>query len=1528
MKRLLTHSQLKHTKQAANKFLTCFIATIMAVALSLPAAGIPTLSFADEPNQGSVAVMPVDLEKSNGDSENGGSSSDQQGTSGNAASVAVSSNDSSHDSANGSNAAGDAGNTSNGIEENDSSANNVSDGSVSEGDPYSGMTDAQRILEGVYVPSEEDAPSESGISAQSVTAGQLASHVIPGLDPENTTVNLFDYSTGKQGSGATAGTDTLGSTAAQTPYANYTTWLTGSNNINAGRLLTFGDGMRHLGYWNQGLVAGYGEVAREHAGMQNIVETTLNNGYPVINANDQTGYNVNTQFYSTASRSSTWSPNEMIYGNAGPLYSRSLANTVGSVKFDPVLGWNIGRAVQAQAQAAADGTTFDFSVFPQDEATASSFYKGAFAGTSYGVDWATGSDLSTDIRSLQYLFDPDTSAPGKESYKDVTGLFQMDDQGYYYYNMRKNFAEFVNDPQGDSSGHFTLYDAPAGLRTDGDENSVGGFFPFNSAEKAFKLGPNGQLENNLRADNNMNPSGTSAMRPDIVNEEPVDHHLGMTVETTFRQPIDGKVGSNDMTFEFSGDDDVWVFIDDVLVLDLGGIHSEIYGTINFATGDVNIGNAFDTNGEIFDADGNYLSEPIIKTNLREKFAEAGKADEVNWHSERNTFSSSTSHTLKMFYLERGNYDSSISLKFNLQPQLYQQLKKVDQNGEPLEGAEFDLYATNVPAGTNAQNAQDVTLDQVSTRGERIAHVVTDADGMAKFTDPNGRTGTQDPFNFSDRYDGGSEGLLYILRETKAPAGYKSVPSDLLLRFNPQNTMLIVNNRYQTGAYASFNSYVTGNNGSVYYGQIGENGETVTKIPDDQLGGAASANVPLDSQQYGLVVAVPMLKQPSYNSSRAWFPLYGDNLVGFQTVHIGDLNADTTQYRKDNRTSALTAALMQSAEHYRSDHHLDNAHTEGWHLDWNDETSRLEGTLQNLPGRADRYILTNPDGDMRMYYALIEPDALARVLGVSEDEVRAMSTTERYDALGRVAMGAVDADNGEPGDSINELVQKIDPYPDSFQDRGFTALDISEFIRNFRSVLYVPNEQRQLRVTKIDQNGVAKNGAEFALFNSEDDARNDRNRLAAGYTATIDGSDGMLIFEPRQSHTETSDGYADMAWPNVTFEGGAATYYLKETRAPAGCDINDTVIPVKVGVYSIYADAGTPDDNVSVSAGVGKLTQTMVQYASEGDVNITLRDITSFAQSQPAGSFGLQDWEDVYLSDTGLAKVPRSMNLHYGQNAVVDYGLSDEDGGKNIQPFFVTDSGYLRTRVQQNLHAHDDPNDPDHSDAAADDLGDMDITSLFSLINTVIVTDSNETAPAAGDLSISKKVEGNTLTTDQYNRLFHFTLHIYDQNGTELPNTQRYYFYGKDRVGFIGSGDEIPLHHDEDLVVMGIPEGYTYKVVETDADQDGLFVSPIGGTIEGKMQKDAVLAAAFTNSQDKPKEPDNPDNPDDPNNPNNPNNPNEPNGSDGDGDGSLLAKMGDCIPYALVVIALIAAGAAVVVKRRAGVQGPIGKHGRL
>lgn len=1471
MKRLLSNATLKQTKQAANKFFTCSIAAILAIALSLPASGIPSLSYADEPeNTTTTTIENID-------------------SAGN-----VVSDDAKQESTSVSNGTVTA-------EDMQSTASSLTDfvDNTDRSNPYE-VQDGY----GMIAPAAELQPTtldDSQIATTSINTSDpaqmevLVDNRFTGLNPANTTVNLYDYTSFKNANGndeqynATSPSNWLGSSTAP--------------NINTGHALTFGHGMNNnMGYWNAGSGSGMGDFAKQNPGFQNIVAPVLgDDGYPQLSAESMevSGYS-DVDNDGVAGDFDTW-PLVGGYDNNPPLYSKAVRVNAQWSNGQPCFGNAGGKNISDTVQSQWNGDT-----------------------------------------SLAYLFDTSaeaSAAPGRtETHTDVKGLFQIDDQGYYYYNMRKNFAQYTADPVEGRDGttipgnSFILYDAPAGIRTDGT-GSIGNFFPFNTGEQVFKV-ENGKLVSDIYAtngslDNNGNPQPSSS---NLAQGKPlINHNLGMSMETDFRQPVDGKVGTNDMTFEFVGDDDLWVFVDDVLVLDLGGIHSELYGTINFATGEVDLGTAFEV-----DSEGNSIkADPTRSTTIKAMFEAAGKADDVRWNGD--TFASSTSHTLKMFYFERGNYDSSLQVRFNLQPALYQQVKKVDQNGNPLAGAEFDLYEVTVPEGTNAENAADVTLDQVSITGDPLAHVVTDENGEAKFTSgETSKDGEDEPFNFSDRYDGASEGLLYILRETKAPAGYKAVPTDLLIRFNPQNTMLIVNNRYQSGAYASFNSYVTGNTGSIYYGQIGEDGGQVTKIPDDELIGIDSAHVPVDSQQYGLVVAVPMIKQASYNSNRAWFPLYGDNLVGFQTVHVGDLNADYEQYRKDTRVASLTAALMQSAEHYRSDQHLDNNNTPAWHLDWNSENGRLEGTLQNLPGRADRYILTNPDGDMRMFYAVIEPAALANALGVSEDEVRAMSSTERYAALGKVAMAAVDADNGEPGDNVRALASKMNPDPEMFQDRGYSALDISEFIRNFRTVLYIPNEQRQLRVTKIDQNGNARNGAEFALYTSESDAQNDTNRAASGRTATVEGSDGMLIFEPLQSHGTGEQGYADIAWPNVSYESGAATYYLKETQAPDGCDINDTIIPVKVGVYSIYADAGTSDDGVSVSAGVGKLMQTMVQYASEGDVNITLRDITSFAQSQPSGSFGLQDWEDVYLADTGSEKILRSMNLHYGQNAVVDYGLSDADGGKNIQPFFVTDTGYLRTRVQQNLHAHDDPNDPEHSEANADDLGDMDITSLFSLINTVIVSDHDNNAPAAGSVSISKTVEGQTLSEDQFTRLFHFKLTVLDREGKELPDTEKFYFYGRDRTGYIASGEEIVLHHDEDLVVMGIPEGYIYRVTETDANQDGLFVSPTSGVIEGKVEKDAVHQVAFVNSQDKPVDPEDPDDPNNPNDPNNPYDPNDPSdsstsGEDGSGDeeGSLLERLGDNIPYILVIVCIIAGAGALIAQRYARAQAARvgGKHAR-
>ena len=85
-------------------------------------------------------------------------------------------------------------------------------------------------------------------------------------------------------------------------------------------------------------------------------------------------------------------------------------------------------------------------------------------------------------------------------------------------------------------------------------------------------------------------------------------------------------------------------------------------------------------------------------------------------------------------------------------------------------------------------------------------------------------------------------------------------------------------------------------------------------------------------------------------------------------------------------------------------------------------------------------------------------------------------------------------------------------------------------------------------------------------------------------------------------------------------------------------MHTTKIPVVVGSYSIYADAGDADDGVTVMAGVGKLTQTMRQYAEGNDVDITLQDITAFMQTQPGGNgFSLTGWKDAVLEGTNILR---------------------------------------------------------------------------------------------------------------------------------------------------------------------------------------------------------------------------------------------------------------------------------------------------
>lgn len=653
-------------------------------------------------------------------------------------------------------------------------------------------------------------------------------------------------------------------------------------------------------------------------------------------------------------------------------------------------------------------------------------------------------------------------------------------------------------------------------------------------------------------------------------------------------------------------------------------------------------------------------------------------------------------------------------------------------------------------------------------------------------------------------------------------------------------MLVVNNRYQVGAYSSFVSHIFGNSAQVFYGQVGPDGGLVDQIP-------GSSPVAVADQEDGLVVVVPMLKT-RVGAEDQWLPLYGDNLDGFKAIHYGeDRDAEYESFKEQVRVVTLKGALMQSAQAQNS------VNANGWFLTWDHDTQRLSGYLENLPSRADRYLLLNPEsGDMRNFYAIIKPEALMRVLGVDRDALHAMTSEERYEALGQKVAQALAKDGGQYGENVKAILTQINPYDDpdnpdtnNYLTRGYTPLDIKQFVRNFRSRIYIPNEQRELRVSKVDQTGAGRNGATFALYDTLEKAQaaDPASAVAQGETATVDGTDGMLIFEPTQGHRATA-GYADMIWPDVELSQEPVTYYLREIKAPEGCEINEEIIDVKVGVYSIYADAGVQNDGVTVMAGVGKLAQTMVKYASEGDVNVTLRDITSIAQHQESGAFSLTGWQNTLLPDTNTLQLRRSMNLHYGVNAVVDYGLGDKDGGKNYMPFFVTDTGYVRTRVQQNLNAHPNPDDPYYSTAECDDLGDQDITGLFSLINTVVVTDKDTTKPATGGLRISKTVGGETATAEDFTRQYHFTVELTNEKGESLPESFNY--YGRDRAGTVKSGDQLVLTHAEELVVLGIPEGTTFKITEAEANATGFYTYPASGKVEGVVAADQFKGARFFN----------------------------------------------------------------------------------
>lgn len=229
---------------------------------------------------------------------------------------------------------------------------------------------------------------------------------------------------------------------------------------------------------------------------------------------------------------------------------------------------------------------------------------------------------SSDERSMAYLFDPNKEEEGKKIYADLSHLLSESEDGAISFNSDKHYAWY---PLQTGGGDFIVYDGTYTVRGESGAQIPVGFVPFNSYDE------NNQI---------ISPDG------------PFDHHFGLTLSTNFKMPKGAVVNDKDMVFDFTGNDDVWVFIDGVLVLDMGGVHGKRSGAINFKTGEVTVDDvASSVPGRPASID---TIGPV--STIADIFAKQGLTFDDSENSK---------HSLSLFYVERGGHESNLSMKFNL-----------------------------------------------------------------------------------------------------------------------------------------------------------------------------------------------------------------------------------------------------------------------------------------------------------------------------------------------------------------------------------------------------------------------------------------------------------------------------------------------------------------------------------------------------------------------------------------------------------------------------------------------------------------------------------------------------------------------------------------------------------------------------------------------------------------------------------------------------------------------------------------------
>jgi len=310
-------------------------------------------------------------------------------------------------------------------------------------------------------------------------------------------------------------------------------------------------------------------------------------------------------------------------------YSESQINSATNKEYSDYQDWHTKEAPTFRFNGGGDPFGYGWNTWVGGAGVYQGIVNDALTTLNNGTKVPSFKADVTGQTNLSYLFTQNYYAT---AYTGLNHLFvksTYDSTGYYEYDAGNNFATIADNL---SDKNFKVYNQP--------------YKPGDTAAATPKFLPFNDLNNNA---NTLTP------------QDP-DYLFGMMVDFEFVQPQSGKITNNgttnDMVFEFTGDDDVWVFIDDVLVLDMGGIHDAMTGSINFATGAVKVNKVKPNNTE--------QTKTLYNIMLAAKGSDWVNENMVQNESGNWVFKDYTNHTFNYYYLERGAGGSNCRIRFNLQ----------------------------------------------------------------------------------------------------------------------------------------------------------------------------------------------------------------------------------------------------------------------------------------------------------------------------------------------------------------------------------------------------------------------------------------------------------------------------------------------------------------------------------------------------------------------------------------------------------------------------------------------------------------------------------------------------------------------------------------------------------------------------------------------------------------------------------------------------------------------------------------------